>query len=75
MSYSKTNWEDGKTQLNAKNLNNLEAGVEQAHLSIDNTLNPGLVSLQTKVRSWGPVFNTENGHVIMTPIVQGFNVR
>lgn len=74
MSYTKTIWVDGQTPLNADNLNKLEAGVEAAHNSGDTT-HTSHVILQKRVRSWGPVFNPETGHVIMTPIVQGFNTK
>ena len=30
MAYTRTNWENNKTQLNATNMNNIEDGIEQA---------------------------------------------
>lgn len=30
MAYTRTNWENNKTQLNKKNMNNIEDGIEQA---------------------------------------------
>ncbi len=72
MSYTRTYWQDGKTPLNADNLNKLEEGVIDAHNANQN-IHELHVALSKKVRSWGPVFNPNTGHVVMTPVVEGFN--
>ena len=44
MSYVKTKWVDGQTPLNAKNLNNLENGVEKANELADLAYNENLIT-------------------------------
>lgn len=73
MSYEKTLWEDGKTPLDATRLNKLEEGVHSVHEAQEST-HKSHVLLQNIVRVWKPVFNPDNGHVIMTPVIKDFNV-
>ena len=41
MSYTKTNWVDGETPINAANLNNIEDGIEQNSNDIANIIESG----------------------------------
>ena len=75
MSYNKTNWVDGKTELNASHLNNIEEGIAQVHAFMDGEARDFHASISRRVKAWGPVFNPDNGHVIMTPLVKDFNTK
>lgn len=74
MNYRRTVWKDGETRVNAENLNKLEAGVEQAHALIEST-RESHDELNNVIRTWGPIFDSATGNVIMTPVVQGFNTK
>ena len=69
MPYVKTSWENGKTKLNATNMNNIESGIEEALTSAANKVSSIVAGTGIEVADDGAKNVTVKVDITKTPVV------
>lgn len=69
MPYVKTSWENGKTKLNATNMNNIESGIEEALTSANNKVSSVVAGTGIEVSDDGAKNVTVKVDTTKTPVV------